>query len=78
MRLFKPTHLPRLVHKNKIIAIETHLELLESRYRWIFNSKGIKNNFNEELKTIKTPSTSFLFDHCIICLQITIKGFIPS
>ena len=33
------THLPRLLHKNKTIAIEAHLELLESRYRWIFNSK---------------------------------------
>ena len=29
-RLFKPSHLPKLVHKNKTIAIEPHLELLES------------------------------------------------
>ena len=74
-RLFKPTHLPRLVHKNKTIAIEAHLELLESRYRWIFNSKMLRNNFNEGLKTIKTPSTSFLIDHCIYALQIRDKGF---
>jgi hypothetical protein len=74
-RLFKPTHLPRLVLENKTIAIEAHLELLESRHRWIFNSKVLRNNFNEELKTIKTPSTSFLFDHCIYALQIRDKGF---
>ena len=74
-RLFKPTHLPRLVRENKTIAIEAHLELLESRHRWIFNSKVLRNNFNEELKTIKTPSTSFLFDHCIYALQIRDKGF---
>ena len=74
-RLFKPTHLPRLVRENKTIAIEAHLELLEPKHRWIFNSKVLRNNFNEELKTIKTPSTSFLFDHCIYALQIRDKGF---
>ena len=74
-RLFKPTHLPRLVRENKTIAIEAHLELLESRHRWIFNSKVLRNNFNEELKTIMTPSTSFLFDHCVYALQIRDKGF---
>ena len=74
-RLFKPTHLPRLVRENKTIAIEAHLELLESRHRWIFNSKVLRDNFNEELKTIMTPSTSFLFDHCIYALQIRDKGF---
>ena len=74
-RLFKPTHLPKLVRENKTIAIETHLELLEPKHRWIFNSKVLRNNFNEELKTIKTPSTSFLFDHCIYALQIRDKGF---
>jgi len=73
--IFKPTHLPKKVRENKTIAIEAHLELLESRHRWIFNSKVLKNNFNEELKTIKTPSTSFLFDHCIYALQIRDKGF---
>ena len=35
----------------------------------------LSNDFNEELKTIKTPSTSFLFDHCIYALQIRDKGF---
>ena len=74
-RLFKPTHLPRLVRENKTIALEAHLELLESRHRWIFNSKVLRNNFNEELKTIMTPSTSFLFDHCVYALQIRDKGF---
>ena len=74
-RLFKPTHLPRLVRENKTIAIEAHLELLESRHRWIFNSKVLRDNFNEELKTIMTPSTSFLFDHCVYALQIRDKGF---
>ena len=74
-RLLKPTHLPKLVRENKTIAIETHLELLEPKHRWIFNSKVLRNNFNEELKTIKTPSTSFLFDHCIYALQIRDKGF---
>ena len=58
-RLFKPTHLPKLVRENKTIAIETHLELLEPKHRWIFNSKVLRNNFNEELKTIKTPSHIF-------------------
>ena len=77
-RLFKPTHLPKLVRENKTIAIETHLELLETRHRWIFNSKVLRDNFNEELKTIMTPSTSFLFDHCVYALQIRDKGcFIP-
>ena len=74
-KLFKPTHLPRLIRENKTIAIEAHLELLEPKHRWIFNSKVLRNNFNEELKTIKTPSTSFLFDHCIYALQIRDKGF---
>ena len=74
-RLFKPTHLPKLVRENKTIAIETHLELLEPKHRWIFNSKVLSNYFNEELKTIKTPTTSFLFDHCIYALQIRDKGF---
>jgi hypothetical protein len=74
-RLFKPTHLPRQVRENKTIAIEAHLELLEHKERWIFNSKVLRNNFNEGIKTIKTPSTSFLFDHCIYALQIRDKGF---
>ena len=75
LRFFKPTHLQRKVPENKTIAIEAHLELLEPRHRWIFNSKVLRNNFNEELKTIKTPSTSFLFDHCIYALQVRDKGF---
>jgi len=73
LRFFKPTHLQRQVYKT--IAIEPHLELLQPRNRWIFNSKVLRNNFNEELKTIKTPSTSFLFDHCIYALQVRDKGF---
>lgn len=73
LRFFKPTHLQRQVYKT--IAIEPHLELLEPKNRWIFNSKVLRNNFNEELKTIKTPSTSFLFDHCIYALQVRDKGF---
>ena len=77
-RFFKPTHLPRKVRENKTIAIEAHLELLEPRHRWIFNSKVLRNNFNEELKTNKTPSTSFLFNHCIYALQLEDKAFYYS
>ena len=72
-RLFKPTHFPRKVYKT--IAIEPHLELLEPRSRWVFNSKELINDFKADVKTIKTPSKPFLFDHCIYALQIRDKGF---
>ncbi len=58
------------VDKNKTIAIEPHLELLEPKNRWVFNSKKLINDFKVETKAIKTPSKSFLFDHCIYALQI--------
>jgi hypothetical protein len=75
-KLLKPTHLQRQVYKT--IAIEPHLELLESRNRWFFNSKKLINDFKVETKAIKTPSKSFLFEHCIYALQIRDKGFIKS
>ena len=77
-RLFKPKHLPRRVNKNKKIAIEPHLELLSPGWRSIFNSKQLKQNFKKGVKTNKTPSTSFLFDHCIYNFQINDKGFINA
>ena len=73
--LFKPTHLARRVHQKKTIAIEPHLELLGTGSRVILSSKALLNDFNEGLKTIKTPRTSFLIDHCIYALQIRDKGF---
>ena len=75
-KLLKPTHLPRQVYKT--IATEPHLELLEPRNRWFFNSKKLINDFKVETKTIKTPNKSFLFDHCIYALQIEDKGLIKS
>ena len=75
-KLLKPTHLQRQVYKT--IAIEPHLELLEPRNRWFFNSKKLINDFKVETKAIKTPSKSFLFEHCIYALQIRNKGFIKS
>ena len=77
-RVFKPKHLPRMVNKNKTIAIEPHLELLSAKNRFVFNSKKLINAFKEKTKTIKTPNKSFLFDHCIYALQISDKGFIKS
>ena len=74
--VFKPTHLERRLYKT--IAIEPHLELLESKNRWIFNSKELVNDFKDKTKAIKTPSKSFLFEHCIYALQIKDKGFIKS
>ena len=74
-RLFKPIHLPRQVRENKTIAIEPHLELLESEHRCIFNSKALLNDFKKEIKKLKTPSTSFLFLHCIYGTQLRDKGF---
>jgi hypothetical protein len=76
--VFKPTHLARRVNKNKTIAIEPHLELLESRNRWVFNSKELINDFKNKTKTIKTPSKIFLIDHCILGAQIRNHGFINS
>ena len=78
-KLFKPKHLPRLVHKNKIMALELHTELLNSGWRrFVFNSKALLNDFKKEIKTIKTPSKPFLFDHCIYALQINDKTIFTS
>ena len=76
--VFKPTHLARRVNKNKTIAIEPHLELLDSINRWVFNSKELINDFKNKTKTIKTPSKNFLIDHCILGAQIRNHGFINS
>ena len=78
LRLFKHRHLPKTTHKNNIIAIEPHLKLLDARYRCAFNTKRLINYFNEGLETIKTPSTSFLFDHCVYNFQINDHGFINA
>jgi hypothetical protein len=77
-RFFKAKHLRRLVLENKIIAIEPHLKLLNSRYRCAFNTKRLLNDFNEELEIIKTPSQFFLFDHCVYNFQINDHGFINA
>jgi hypothetical protein len=77
-RFFKHRHLPRRVNKNKIIAIEPHLKLLNHRYRCAFNTKRLLNDFNEGLKIIKTPKQSFLFDHCVYNFQINDGGFIGA
>jgi hypothetical protein len=78
-KLFKNKHLPRLVHKNKIMALELHTELLNKGWkRFIFNSKTLMNDFKEETKKLKTPSKPFLFDHCIYALQINDKAFFTS
>ena len=74
-RFFKPTHLPKQVHKNKTIALEPHLELLEPKNRWVFNSKRLISAFKQDYKTILTPGKPFLFDHCIYALQIRDRGF---
>ena len=74
--VFKPVHLERRLYKT--IAIEPHLELLEPKNRWVFNSKELVNDFKNKTKAIKTPSKSFLFDHCIYAIQIKDKGFINS
>ena len=70
-----PKHLPRRVNKNKKIAIEPHLELLCPGWRVVFNSKRLSSAFKENIKAIKTPNQSFLFDHCIYAFQIPDKGF---
>ena len=67
---FLSLHTFKTVNKNKTIAIEPHLELLDPKYRVVFNSKKLINDFKDETKTIKTPSKPFLFDHCIYALQI--------
>tara|TARA_B100000497_G_scaffold12134_1_gene13783 strand:- start:1718 stop:2794 length:1077 start_codon:yes stop_codon:yes gene_type:complete len=78
-KLFKPKHLPRLVHKNKIMALELHTELLNKGWRrFIFNSKALLNDFKKEIKMIKTPCKPFMFDHCIYALQINDKTFFTS
>ena len=77
-RFFKHRHLPKTTHKNKIIAIEPHLKLLNPRYRCAFNTKRLLNDFNEGLETVKTPSQTFLFDHCVYNLQINDHGFINA
>jgi len=75
---FKPRHFPRIVQKNKTIAIEPHTELLSPGYRCVINSKELINDFKDEAKSIKTPSKSFLFDHCIYNLQINDRGLYNS
>jgi len=75
-RFFRHRHLPKTTHKNKIIALEPHLKLLNTRYKCAFNSKKLLSTFNQGVKTNKTPSTSFLFDHCIYNFQINDHGFI--
>jgi len=76
--LFRHRHLPKTTHKNKIIAIEPHLKLLDARYRCAFSSIKLKNDFNEGLETVKTPRQSFLFDHCVYNFQINDHGFINA
>tara|TARA_B110000971_G_C19714370_1_gene365713 strand:+ start:44 stop:553 length:510 start_codon:yes stop_codon:yes gene_type:complete len=66
------------VQKNKTIAIEPHTELLSPGYRCVINSKELINDFKDEAKSIKTPSKSFLFDHCIYNLQINDRGLYNS
>ena len=73
-----PKHLPRRINKNKKIAIEPHLELLSPGWRGVFNSKRLSSAFKENVKAIKTPNQSFLFDHCIYAFQIPDKGFFTS
>lgn len=77
-RLFRTKHLPRMVNKNKTIAIEPHLELLSPGWRGAFNSKKLISAFKDKTKTIKTPSKTFLFDHCIYALQIEDQGLSKS
>jgi hypothetical protein len=77
-RLFRHRHLPRSVNKNKTIAIEPHLKLLNPRYKCAFNTKRLVNYFNEGLETVKTPRQFFLFDHCIYNFQINDHGFINA
>ena len=74
-KIFKPKHIPRLRHKNKIMALELHTELLTTGWRNIFNTKELINDFKKETKTNKIPSKSFLFDHCIYALQIADNAF---
>ena len=74
-KIFKPKHIPRLRHKNKIMALELHTELLTTGWRNIFNTKELINDFKKETKTNKIPSKSFLFDHCIYALQIVDNAF---
>jgi hypothetical protein len=74
-RFLKSKHLARLSKKNKKIAVEPHSELLKCRYRWIFNSKVLMYDFKKDIKIFKTPSKSFLFDHCIYNFQINDAGF---
>jgi len=77
-RFFKPKHLPRRINKNKKIAIEPHLELLSPGWRGVFNSKRLSSAFKENVKAIKTPNQSFLFDHCVYNFQINDHGFINA
>ena len=77
-QVFKPKHLPRMVNKNKTIGIEPHLELLSPISRYVFNSKKLISSFKDKSKTIKIPSKSFLFDHCIYALQIEDRRILNS
>ena len=40
-KIFKAKHLPRLINKNKTMAIEPHTELLVAKEEVIFNSKEL-------------------------------------
>ena len=77
-KIFKPKHIPRLINKNKIMALEVHTELLSAEWRSVFNAKELINTFKDEAKTIKTPNKTFLFDHCIYALQLEDKRFFNS
>ena len=77
-QVFKPKHLPRMVNKNKTIGIEPHLELLSPISRYVFNSKKLVSAFTDKSKTMKIPSKSFLFDHCIYALQIEDRRILNS
>ncbi len=77
-KIFKPKHIPRLINKNKIMALELHTELLTSGWRGVFNAKELINDFKKETKKLKIPSKPFLFDHCIYALQIEDKAFFTS
>ena len=44
----------------------------------LLTQNELLNDFNEGLKTIKTPSKSFLFDHCVYNFQINDHGFVGT
>jgi len=77
-KIFKAKHIPRLINKNKIMALELHTELSSAEWRSVFNAKELINDLKKEIETIKIPSKSFLFDHCIYALQFEDKRFFNS